>query len=189
MVTLLREISACCQDQSSSSKAFEFTVCPAPTLARRVTELVREKLLGVGGDQDLDALRAGACCILRVISLPAPRVQDAPNNRSEEAIAVTAQMGVNYARKEFEGEPSDDWPVDVQRQWCPCRYWFGFGACIHVSFALRVTAHIDSSGREVLINRRKRKRGEVLPDLGRPRNNGLHTQLRLIQHTLSVELR
>ncbi|KAE8899114.1 hypothetical protein PF003_g16963 [Phytophthora fragariae] len=78
-------------------------------------------------------------------------------------------MGSNYARKEVEGEPLDGWPVDVQRQCCPCDYRFAFGACVHVLFALRVTGHIDSSRREVLISRRKRKRGEVaiLPDLGR----------------------
>ncbi|RLN43882.1 hypothetical protein BBJ28_00026860 [Nothophytophthora sp. Chile5] len=174
MGTLLRELSACCQDQSSSARAFEFTVCPAPTLVRRVGELVREKLLGVAEGQDLDALRAGACCILRVISLPAPRVQVAPNHRSEVAIAVTAQMGVNYARKEYNGEPVDGWAVDVQNQRCPCQYWFAFGACIHLLYALRVTAHVDTRGREVLISRRKRKRGEVavLPDMGRPRSNG-----------------
>ncbi|KAE9102615.1 hypothetical protein PF010_g14038 [Phytophthora fragariae] len=174
MGTLLRELSACCQDQSSSAREFEFAVCPAPTLARRVSELAREKLLGVAEDQDLDYVRAGACCILRVISLPAPRVLVAPNKRSEEAIAVTAQMGVNYARKEFEGEPADGWAVDILRQCCPCDYWFAFGACVHILFALRATAHVDSSGREVLISRRKRKRGEmtVLPDLGRPRTVG-----------------
>jgi hypothetical protein len=113
MGTLLRELGACCQDQSSSARAFEFTVCPAPTLARTVSEWVRLNLLGVAEDQDLDSVRAGACCILRVISMPAPRVSVAPNNRSEEAVAVTAQMGVNYARKEFEGEPVDGWPVDL----------------------------------------------------------------------------
>uniref|UniRef100_H3H147 MULE transposase domain-containing protein n=1 Tax=Phytophthora ramorum TaxID=164328 RepID=H3H147_PHYRM len=119
MGTLLRELSVCCQDQSSSARAFEFAVCPPPTLARRVSELVREKRLGVARDQDLDAVRAGACCLIRVISLPAPRVLVAPNNRSEETIAVTAQMGVNYARKEYEGEPTDGWPFDALRQWCP----------------------------------------------------------------------
>ncbi|KAE8916049.1 hypothetical protein PF003_g568 [Phytophthora fragariae] len=174
MGTLLRELSACCQDQSSSTRAFEFAVCPAPTLARRVMEMVREHLLGVAEGQDIDTVRVGSCCILRVISLRAARVPVAPNTRSEANIAVSAQMGSNYARKEVEGEPLDGWPVDVQRQCCPCDYWFAFGACVHVLFALRVTAHLDSSGREVLVSRRKRKRGEVavLPDLGRPRAIG-----------------
>uniref|UniRef100_H3GY82 MULE transposase domain-containing protein n=1 Tax=Phytophthora ramorum TaxID=164328 RepID=H3GY82_PHYRM len=136
MGTLLRELSACCQDQSSSARAFEFAVCPAPTLARRVSEMVRERLLGVAEGQDIDMVRAGSCCVLRVISLRAARVPVAPNNRGEANIAVSVQMGSNYARKEVEGEPSDGWPVDVQRQWCPCDYWFAFGACVHVLFAL-----------------------------------------------------
>lgn len=45
---------------------------------------------------------------------------------------------------------------------------------MHVLYALRVTAHVDSSGREVLVSRRKIKRGAVavLPELGRPRDVG-----------------
>eukprot|EP00644_Phytophthora_capsici_P010694 jgi/Phyca11/104497/e_gw1.9.729.1 len=155
-------------------RPFEYAVIPAPTLARRVSEMVREGLLGLAPGQNVESVRSGECSILRVISLPARRVSVAPNRRSEEAIAVSAQMGSNYARKEYEGEPFDGWPVNIQLQSCPCDYFFGFGACVHVLYALRVTAHVDSSGREVLVSRRKIKRGAVavLPDLGRPRDVG-----------------
>ncbi|ETO77711.1 hypothetical protein F444_07113 [Phytophthora nicotianae P1976] len=142
MGSLLRELSACCQDQSSSVRAFEFGVCPSKTLARRVSELVR----------------AGAYPVLRIISLPAPRIVVDPNKRSEEGIAVSAQMEANYARKEVENEPWGGWEVDVERQWCPCDYCFAFGTCVPILFALRVTAHVDSSGRDILVSRRERKR-------------------------------
>eukprot|EP00644_Phytophthora_capsici_P013099 jgi/Phyca11/101060/e_gw1.5.1058.1 len=174
MGTLLCELSGCCQDQSSSTRAFEYAVGSAQTLARRVSEMVRERYLGVAEGQDVEYVRSGASCILRIISLPAGRVSVSPNKRSEEAIAVSAKIGINYARKEYEGEPDDSWPVNVQTQICSCDYFFAFGACVHLLFALRVTAHVDSSRREFLINRRKRKRGEVsvLSDLGRPRTIG-----------------
>eukprot|EP00644_Phytophthora_capsici_P018243 jgi/Phyca11/127378/e_gw1.68.130.1 len=174
MGSLLRELSACCQDQSSSVRSFEFGVCAPPTLARRVGELTRARLLGLAHDQDVDYVRAGACSTLRVIALPAPRIPVAPNKRSEAGIAVSAQMGSNYARKEVEGEPRGGWPVDVERQWCPCDNCFAFGTCVHVLFALRTTAHVDSSGREILVSRRKRKRqcGAILPSTGRPRDVG-----------------
>lgn len=174
MGTLLLELSGCCQDQSSSSRAFEYAVIPAPTLARRVSEMVREGLLGLAPGQHVEYVRSGECSILRVISLPARRVLVAPNKRTEEAIAVSAQTGSNYARKEYEGQPVDGWPVNIQWQSCPCDYFFGFGACVHVLYALRVTAHVDSSGREVLVSRRKIKRGAVavLPELGWPRDVG-----------------
>ncbi|ETK70915.1 hypothetical protein L915_21757 [Phytophthora nicotianae] len=142
MGSLLRELSACCQDQSSSVRAFEFGVCPSKTLARRVSELVR----------------AGAYPVLRIISLPAPRIVVDPNKRSEEGIAVSAQMEANYARKEVENEPWGGWEVDVERQWCPCDYCFAFGTCVPILFALRVTVHVDSSGRDILVSRRERKR-------------------------------
>ncbi|POM67104.1 Hypothetical protein PHPALM_16944 [Phytophthora palmivora] len=152
------------------ARAFEFGVCPPPTLARRVSELLRSRLLGLAEGQNVDTVRAGGFCMLRLISLSAPRVQVAPNKRSEEGIAVSAQLGSNYARQEVEGEPPGGWPVDVERQWCPCCYWFAFGTCVHILYALRITAHVDSNGREVLVSRRKRKRGEVavLPRTGRP---------------------
>jgi hypothetical protein len=86
----------------------------------------------------------------------------APNNRSEEAIAVSAQMGSNYARKEVQGESVNGWSVDVVRQWCPCDYWFGFSACIHVLFTLRVTAHVDSSGRECSTAEERESEAELL---------------------------
>ncbi|KAE9046903.1 hypothetical protein PR003_g1241 [Phytophthora rubi] len=84
MDTLLRELSACYQDQPSTTRAFEFAVCPAPTLARRVSEMVREQLLGVAEDQDIDSVRAGSCCILRVISLRAVVFRWHPNNGARQ---------------------------------------------------------------------------------------------------------
>lgn len=120
MGSLPHELIACCQDQSSSVRAFEFDVCPSPTLARRVGELVRERLLGLAEGQHVDNVRAGAYSTLPVLSLPSPRVPVAPNKHSEEGIAVFGQLGANYARKEYEREPPGGWAVDVDRQRCPC---------------------------------------------------------------------
>ncbi|KAE9333223.1 hypothetical protein PR003_g14125 [Phytophthora rubi] len=174
MGSLLRELSACCQDQSSSVRAFEFGVVPTATLARRVSELKRANLLGLAEGQTVDGALTGDQTILLVVSLRAPRVIVTPNKRSEEGIAVSAQMGANYARMEVEMQPWGGWPVDVERQWCPCNYGFVFGSCIHVLFALRCTANVDSSGRDILVSRRKRKRTtvSVIDNTGRPRSNG-----------------
>ncbi|KAG3077881.1 hypothetical protein PI125_g21132 [Phytophthora idaei] len=120
--SLLRELSACCQDQSRSVRAFELGVCPTPTLTRRVSERTRARLLGLAEGQTLDGGGAGGHCILRVISLKVPRVLVAPNKRSEKGIAVSAQLGANYARYEVEGQLWAGWPVDVDRQFCPCGY-------------------------------------------------------------------
>jgi hypothetical protein len=78
-------------------------------------------------------------------------------------------MVANYARMMVEG-----WPFDVERQWCPCNYWFVFGSCIHVLFALRLAASFDSRGYEILVDRRKRRcnRVPVIENARRPRSNG-----------------
>ncbi|RLN44479.1 hypothetical protein BBJ28_00023857 [Nothophytophthora sp. Chile5] len=159
--SLLRELGACCQDQSISVRAFEFVVLPTTTHARRVSELMRAKLLGLAEGENVNGSIAGSQTTVQVMSLRDPRVIVAPNRRSKEAIAVTAQMGANYARMEVEGQPWGGWAVDVERQWCPCNYWFVFDSFIHVLFALRSTASVDSRGHEILIDRRKRRRGRV----------------------------
>ncbi|KAE9288522.1 hypothetical protein PR003_g25785 [Phytophthora rubi] len=100
MGSLLRELSACCQDQSSSVRAFELGVVPTATLARRVSELKRANQLGLAEGQTVDGALTGDQTILLVVSLRAPRVIVAPSKRSEEGIAVSAQMGANYARME-----------------------------------------------------------------------------------------
>ncbi|ETL28349.1 hypothetical protein L916_18274 [Phytophthora nicotianae] len=67
-------------------------------------------------------------------------------------------MGVNYARMEIQNQPLGGWSVDLWRQTCPCNYWFMFG----------------SQGRDVLVNRKKRRRGDTggAGPGGRPRFAG-----------------
>lgn len=97
--------------------------------------------------------------VVRVVSRMAKRIIVSPNKRTEEGIAVSTQMGANYARMEVAGQPWGGWSVDVDNMWCPCNYWFVFGVCVYVLFALRVTDYVDSSGRSILVSRKKRKRG------------------------------
>ncbi|KAG3012639.1 hypothetical protein PC128_g23564 [Phytophthora cactorum] len=66
MGTLLREFSACRQDQSSSAPAFAFGVIPAVSLTPRVSELVRASLLATGGGDARDFECAGRPEIVRV---------------------------------------------------------------------------------------------------------------------------
>ncbi|RLN48812.1 hypothetical protein BBJ28_00013307 [Nothophytophthora sp. Chile5] len=131
MGALLQELSNCCHDKSAS-------------------------LLYEGGRDQIDIASAGH---IRVISCSAKRIQVSPNNRSEEGIAVTAQMGLNYARMEFEGQPYGGWVVDTTRMWCQCSYWFGFGVCVHVLFAQRTIKYLDCAGREILVTRGTKKNG------------------------------
>eukprot|EP00644_Phytophthora_capsici_P013947 jgi/Phyca11/120125/e_gw1.40.376.1 len=171
--SLLRQLSTCCQDQSSSQRPFQFGVVPTKTFARRVSELTRARLLGLAEGQTVDEEIAGASTV-RVLSLRAARAQVVPNKRSEEGIAVSAQLGANYARIEVEGQPWSGRSVDLDHQWCPCGYRFVFESCIHIRFALRATAHVDSSGRDILMSRSKKRRTgvAVIESVGRPRTVG-----------------
>ncbi|KAG2892130.1 hypothetical protein PC110_g14600 [Phytophthora cactorum] len=170
MGSLLRELIACCQDQSRNVRAFDFGVVPTATLAGRVSELIRANLLGLAEGQTVDGALTECQSTLRAVSLRAPGVMVAPDKRIEEGIAVSTQLGANYARMEVKGQSWAGWPVDVDRQYCSCGYRFVLGACTHVIFALRATVHVDSSGRDILASRRKQKRGEiaVLERTGRP---------------------
>ncbi|RLN88063.1 hypothetical protein BBJ28_00003622 [Nothophytophthora sp. Chile5] len=158
MGALLAELSNCCEDQSANERPFRLEVIPTEALIRRVRELVRENLLGLGGDQTGSFGRPGC---LRVASRLAKRIVVAPNNRSEEGIAVSAQMGLNYARMEVEGQPNGGWTVDLSRRWCECNYCYAFGVCVHVLYAVRTLDYIDGSGREILVSRNKQKNNGV----------------------------
>ncbi|ETM02418.1 hypothetical protein L917_01113 [Phytophthora nicotianae] len=160
MGALLQDLSNCCRDKSARERVFNLGVVPAQTLVRRVSEMIRAKLI-YEGERDLgDIPTAG---LIRVISRSAKRIQLSTNKRSEEGIAVSAQMGVNYARMKFEGQPYGSWVIDTARMWCQCSYWFGFGACVHVLFAQRTLEYLESAGREILVARGKHRSGTVGP--------------------------
>ncbi|KAF1787037.1 hypothetical protein GQ600_15304 [Phytophthora cactorum] len=97
--------------------------------------------------------------IVCVVAIMAKRVQVDPYKRTEEGIAAFAQMRANYARMEVKGQPWGGWLVDIDNQGCPCNYCIAFGVCVHVVYALRTREHVDNRGRNVLVNRSKRRRG------------------------------
>ncbi|ETL30224.1 hypothetical protein L914_16697 [Phytophthora nicotianae] len=171
MGTLLRELSACCHDVSSTTRSFSFEIAIQPTLTRRVSEMVKQSLIGFWNRGCSPPACAVSSDTVHVVSRMAQRVQVAPHKRTEVGIAVSAQMGANYARMEVQGQPWGGWPVDITHRWCPCGYCYAFGICVHVLFALRATETVDSSGRNVLVNRNKRKRSGG-DSGGRPRAVG-----------------
>ncbi|KAK1940906.1 hypothetical protein P3T76_007612 [Phytophthora citrophthora] len=175
MGALLMELKNCCEDQSSSGRPFRFDVVPPPTLTRRALEMERKGYMGMWNNTQLQNPGAEVSRILHVQSRLVDRINVVPNKRSEEAIAVSAQMGWNYARMEVEGQPWSGWVVDIDRKWCGCSYWFAFGCCIHVLYATRSLGYIDSTGNEVLVSRRKSKRKRQTVDAlqgGRPLSVG-----------------
>ncbi|KAF1777774.1 hypothetical protein GQ600_16362 [Phytophthora cactorum] len=68
-------------------------------------------------------------------------------------------------------QPTADWMV--QTLWCPCKFCFDFGTCVHTIHALRVTSRVDSEGK-VLVRRKKKRSGNVAPETlnCRSRNGG-----------------
>eukprot|EP00644_Phytophthora_capsici_P013282 jgi/Phyca11/101458/e_gw1.5.411.1 len=139
MGSLLRELAACCHDVSAATRSFSFDISVQPTLMRRVCEMTKQSLIGFWNGGVAPPAYAGCTNIVHVVSSMAQRVQVSPHKRNEEGIAVSAQMGANYARMEVQGQPWGGWPVDVTHRWCPCGYYFAFGVCVHVLFALRTT--------------------------------------------------
>ncbi|EGZ27535.1 hypothetical protein PHYSODRAFT_477483, partial [Phytophthora sojae] len=88
---------------------------------------------------------------------PAARVNVSSTKRHETEIAVAAQMGFQYAQMEVQGQLLTRWPVHLRRRWCPCGYWYAFGSCVHVLYALRVSNCVDLAGRDVLVSRKRKQ--------------------------------
>ncbi|GMF19581.1 unnamed protein product [Phytophthora lilii] len=136
---LLNELSHCCEEQSCNQRSFEFNSVPQQTLVHRVSDMLRAKLARGAG------WILGTGCVL-VVSRQAKRIYVAPNQRPEDGIAVSAQMGTSYARMEVAGQPRNGWVVNVVLKKCPCSYRFAFGTCVHIVVAIRGVENLDVKG-------------------------------------------
>ncbi|KAE8978931.1 hypothetical protein PR001_g24703 [Phytophthora rubi] len=68
MGALLRELSNCCEDQSSNSLPFRFDVVPPATLTRRALEMERKGYLGMWNVQQHEIVGAGVTLTVQVQS-------------------------------------------------------------------------------------------------------------------------
>jgi hypothetical protein len=121
MGTLLNELSSCCRHRSSSRQGFISMPEASASLVRRASELVREQLLQQWGEVQTMETAHGPQVVVHVLAAALKRITITPTRRSEEGIAVSAQMGANYARMEVEGQPMTGWPVNLTVRWCPCK--------------------------------------------------------------------
>jgi len=151
MGALLRELKNCCGDQSGNGRPFCFDVVPPQTLTRRAQEMERKGYLGLLDAQQVSIANTGGSCTLQVQSRQIERISVAPNKRSEGAIAVSAQMGTNCARKEVglwiltaSGAVAATTSLSGRVSTC-CSPFEAWG-------------YIDSTGNEVFVSRRKTKR-------------------------------
>ncbi|KAE8979596.1 hypothetical protein PR001_g24508 [Phytophthora rubi] len=99
MGTLMKQLLSCCHNESSSERGFRLQVEPSSTIKRRTKELVKLKLLGevIPPSAVVEAVNSN---IKFAASSRPPRVPVAARHKTEDGIAVSAQMGLNYARME-----------------------------------------------------------------------------------------
>ncbi|ETN17894.1 hypothetical protein PPTG_05567 [Phytophthora nicotianae INRA-310] len=173
MGSLLTQLQSCCQNESERSFSFSLTAEATDALHRRSKEMETKRLL-------LDAFSSQsefiAVSTIYVLSFPAERIYVQAKDRTQETLAITAQMGINYARMEFEGVPRHGWEVNVERRTCGYRYYWKFSVCVHVLFAMRQRSYVDHPGNQMLVNRstsnkrrRTKKQGSGRPALNGPR--------------------
>ncbi|POM78172.1 LOW QUALITY PROTEIN: Hypothetical protein PHPALM_4328 [Phytophthora palmivora] len=100
----------CCKNESELSQPFILTPEPTERLHRRSKKMEHMLLLQ---EADPSQSQLSGDTKVYVQSFAAPRMYMQSKDRSEETLAITTQMGVNYARMEFEDMPSVGWEVDV----------------------------------------------------------------------------
>ncbi|GMF58547.1 unnamed protein product [Phytophthora fragariaefolia] len=127
MGSLIHQQVACYRHQSMSPKEFKSSPEPNSTLRSRVTSFRSHNLLceHIPDPRSIDVLlSAPNPSTVHVISTGAERIK-LPNLRlGAEIVAVSAQMGVNYARMELENRPSTGWAVDIGKE------------CVHATISL-----------------------------------------------------
>ncbi|KAF4028788.1 hypothetical protein GN244_ATG16940 [Phytophthora infestans] len=116
--------------------------------------------------------------IVRVLAKPPLRFYIPSRGWSEEALGVAAQFLASYAIMEIDDQPSSGWPVELEAQYCPCRYHFKMRDCVHLQFALQCRNYVARDGERLMVIR-SRNRGlnvatsDGLPQtVGRPRHAG-----------------
>ncbi|OWZ11619.1 hypothetical protein PHMEG_00015330 [Phytophthora megakarya] len=178
---MLDQLFTLCESESARPRPFADAPTPDARVIRRAVALQRERLLLERRvDRSSIAFLLGgsppdADSIVRVVSLPAPRIYDEVLGRTVETLPVSAQLSRLTASMEREGMPHEGWPVDVERQMCPCRMCSKFGTYVHVLCALSVRGSCDLNGRATLVYRGtcKRRRQVSAQPAGRPSNSGV----------------
>ncbi|EGZ06878.1 hypothetical protein PHYSODRAFT_530463 [Phytophthora sojae] len=174
MGMLINVLAECCADMSHQPKPFRMQPEATTPLVRRAKQLASDKLLQLNKQPTGSPNPAH----VRVQSRPAPRFYIPSKKRTVEYVAVTAQMGGNYARMEYHGQPDEGWLVDTATGWCQSRYWKKFGSCIHLLHARFASHRVSAQGWRILVNRNIiRKAGEnqnvaANASAGRPPLNG-----------------
>jgi hypothetical protein len=186
--TLIGLLADCCGHQSVTPITFKETVEANQQLKARVKHFRRSDLLVdmTPGKSSIEFLLVSPNQnLVRVLSRGCVRVFLPELGRSRETAPVSAQMGVNYARMESEGQPDGGWSVDLGSMTCGCKYYFKFEVCIHLVFALQVKHYTGMDGKRTLVNRsvagkrrRTTRKSSIRVPAGRPRTNG---------HALSIE--
>ncbi|KAG3154030.1 hypothetical protein PI124_g10618 [Phytophthora idaei] len=150
MGELLQQLAACRRQPSIDVHPFALSPVASNELPARVKAL--RSLMS------LDFLMMDYCTdALHVLYIAPKRAYNPATNTMQEALQVSAQVGVNTARKEAENQPKTGWTVDLVAQTCPCSYHFKYGDCMYRLFAMQERARVDGNGEEVLVNRRAPK--------------------------------
>ncbi|KAG2764655.1 hypothetical protein PC129_g3862 [Phytophthora cactorum] len=133
MGELLQRLVACCRQRSIDLRPFAFSPVASTALLARVKALRSQRLLReyVAPRISLDFLMMDSCTgVLHVLYTAPKRAYNPATNSMQEALQVSAQVGVNTAREEAENQSKTGWPFDLVAQTCPCSYHFKYGDCV-----------------------------------------------------------
>lgn len=178
---LLTKLALCCENESRLDTPFATAPVARSKLKSRATALRRQGLLK--GTLISQAAPGGSSYMI-VLDKETPHIFVRPKKRTMELIELAAQFGKNTARMEREREhqPETGWAVDLKSRSCPCDYFFKYGQCVHLLYALYESCGDAAPPKRMLFSRRSKKRSleEQLVDAaaaagcarGRPILNG-----------------
>ncbi|ETK86278.1 hypothetical protein L915_09081 [Phytophthora nicotianae] len=156
-----KKFARCCTPENFFGAKIAELAKSTAKLRWRATELRRMKLIEKmaalpGSYEESDESDYVLVCVH-----PTPRIYVRPQKQTMEVIEICAQMGLNNARMERDGQPEAGWAVNVRDLMCPCKYFFKHGECVHLYFALYKRYGSDTATWRHRFNRsqRKRKRG------------------------------
>ncbi|ETI46342.1 hypothetical protein F443_09262 [Phytophthora nicotianae P1569] len=130
-----KKFGRCCTPENFFGVKFAELAKSTAKLRWRATETRRMKLIEKMATLPGSYEKSDESDYVLVCVHPTPRIYVRPQKQTMEVIEVCAQMGLNNARVERDGQPEAGWAVNVRDRTCPCKYFFKHGECVHLYFA------------------------------------------------------
>jgi hypothetical protein len=167
---LLEKLAACCRKHSVTDDRPEVSR-GIIQLKRRMRLLVKCNKLHAAASEQTQMSNMDEDSHVHVVSMAFSNQDDMLSLSTKEQDQLEGSMNYNNSRMEYWKMGEEGWEVNTVSLTCRCSYFYKFGSCVHVLFALEyknLPMPWDRQRGQRLVNKKKRKRQREFEDVEAP---------------------